>query len=369
MRIGFVLDALALGGTERQFCLLAEGLSQQGHDVHLLALSHSASETERMVQSLGATGVRLYVSKFGSRGVASSLNLKPLIRRWVSTVNPDVVHAAMSRSTVAAGVLAGRRGWPPTVASRRSLVSARRDSTPMRLLRTWSIRRVDAVVANSLAVAQDSASCEGVPRARYTVIPNIVPDEAFVPGNPQPVEAHGAVVIDVANLRSAKGHRILVEALALLRDAGFETTTILVGDGPLREEISRASQRCELDVQLVGSVEDVRPYLASADLFVQASLEEGMSNALLEAMAVGLPIVATDVGGTREAIGDDGLLVPAGDARGLAGAMQEVLSEPDVWRGRSIERARQFAPTESVQAHLRLYGHLVTRSGLEQVVN
>lgn len=365
MRIGFVLDALALGGTERQFCLLAEGLSQCSQDVHLLTLSEPASETERMVASLHARGVRVYVSNFGSRGVASSLNLTPLLRRWVSAVKPDVVHAAMSRSNVAAGVLAGRQRWPPTVASRRSLVSARRDSTPMRLLRIWSIRRVDAVVANSLAVAQDSATSEGVPRGRYRVIPNILPDEAFRPASPEPLETHGAVVIDVANLRSAKGHRILLGALALLRDAGLETTTILVGDGPLREDIARESQRLQLDVRLVGSVDDVRSYLASAHLFVQASLEEGMSNALLEAMAAGLPIVATDVGGTRDALGDHGLLVPAGDPRSLATAMQEVLSRTRVWQGRSIERARHFAATESVQSHLRLYRYLVEQRRIE----
>ena len=67
MRIGYVLDALALGGTERQFCLLAEGISQHGQDVHLLSLSEPARETERMIRSLNAMGVRFYVSSPASR--------------------------------------------------------------------------------------------------------------------------------------------------------------------------------------------------------------------------------------------------------------------------------------------------------------
>ena len=115
-----------------------------------------------------------------------------------------------------------------------------------------------------------------------------------------------------------------------------------------------------VDLVLPGMVEDTRPYLGVADLYVHPSHSEGSSNAIAEAMASGLAVVATDVGGARELLGDTGVLVPPGSARRFVEEMASLLDEPDR-RTRlgaaARERIRERStPDAVVRAHLQVYG-------------
>ena len=121
--------------------------------------------------------------------------------------------------------------------------------------------------------------------------------------------------------------------MAALRAAGrHDATVVVVGDGPLREELAREAARLGIapHVQLLGDLADVRFALEALDVFVLPSRTEGMSNALLEAMAMGLPVVATAVGGTPEVIGDGqtGLLVATDDPSAIAAAITRLLDDP-----------------------------------------
>jgi glycosyltransferase involved in cell wall biosynthesis len=150
------------------------------------------------------------------------------------------------------------------------------------------------------------------------------------------IAAAAAVILTVASLVHQKRIDVLLEAIAQLVADGVTCTCIIAGDGPLRTRL--AQQAAELgvssEVSFVGFVSDVRPYLDACDLFVLPSDKEGLPLALLEAMAYGVPCIATDVGGNGEVIthGENGLLVEPGSPKALAGAIRHALDDRDDMR-------------------------------------
>lgn len=368
LKVALLLDAFLLGGTERQFCRLAVALAADGHSVQILSLASPGPGTAEMESELTGAGVGIFYGTRGSRGVGQVVGLHRLMSRWVRMVDPDVLHAGMSRSMAVAGMLAGRPSWPPTVLSRRSLVSARRDHPATVALRRWTMGRSQAVVANADVVAKDASIHDRVPIERYRVIPNILADSAFAAVPKITITTDLPIVVSVANLREPKGHAHLLDALTRLKSQGIPFSAILVGEGDLRAHIEMAAARQQLDVRIVGSVNDVRPYLRASDVFVQSSLEEGMSNSLLEAMAAGCPIVATDVGGTKQALGDCGVLVNPGDSAALGHALRDLINDPPTARMlgmRAKDRARDFTAQASASSHVSLYREVIAASRVD----
>jgi glycosyltransferase involved in cell wall biosynthesis len=225
---------------------------------------------------------------------------------------------------------------------------------------------------NAAAVADVLRTRERVDPGRIDVIPTGIDLARF---EPRPRDhafrtAHGLgdepLLVCVGRLDRYKGHDHLIEAFAALARARPRARLLLVGDGRFRDVLTATAQRAGLGdrVCFAGALGDVRPALAAADVFVQASDEEGLPGAVLEAMAMGLPVVATDVGGTREAVDDGvtGLLVPARDAAALAAAVLRLLDDPGLAarfasfaRKRAAEEfssERELALTEDVYRRL-----------------
>jgi glycosyltransferase involved in cell wall biosynthesis len=171
------------------------------------------------------------------------------------------------------------------------------------------------------------------------------------------------VVLTVARLHPQKGHVILLQAVKSLVAQFRDIIFWWVGDGPERENLEGLIRQADLEscVFLLGARNDVSQLLAQADLFVLPSLYEGMPNAVLEAMATGLPVVATNAGGTAEIIshGETGLLVPANDAPGLAAALRLMLADKDI---RSIigKKAQEYVRANfSAQKMCACYERLI----------
>lgn len=173
-----------------------------------------------------------------------------------------------------------------------------------------------------------------LPASRVVTVPNGVNLEFFAGARrPRKPDARSSIVIGmVASLEISKDHETLLQAIALLKQRGCDVHLRLIGDGQLR---GRLAERCrELDiagrVQFLGSVSDVRAELSRLDVFAySASDEEGLGIALVEALAAGVPCVASDVGATREVLenGRLGHLVPARDPARLAGALLQALTD------------------------------------------
>jgi len=267
--------------------------------------------------------------------------------RELRATGVEIVHGYQWRPSLV-GAIVGRLARVPLVlASKRSLTGA--DTTARfgwRMIARW----VDTLIANAEALREE-AEAQGIV-ARWYVIPTGVEVEHFRVG-PTSAEAKTALGLDparpvvgtVGRLEARKGHdHFLVAARAIVAMAnGRRPQMLIVGDGPLRRELTaRAAELGIADqVTFTGTLDDVRGALAAMDVFVLPSRAEGLSNALLEAMAAGRPVVATDVGGTHEAFDGDrtGVLVPPGDANAMAGAVMELVSDPA--RAARIGRAAQ----------------------------
>ena len=199
------------------------------------------------------------------------------------------------------------------------------------------------------------------PRGHRHWIGNGIDVRRFVPAPRAPRER--ATITCVARLEPVKNHDMLLAASAALRRTGAEFRLQLVGEGPLRGEYEArvAELGLESTVAFLGRREDVDRVFADTDIATLVSLREGIPRAVLEAMAAGLPVVATDVPGTREAVrpGETGLLVRPGDVEGLASALGFLIDHPNArrWLGRRGRKhvVAQFDERTVIDALERTY--------------
>jgi glycosyltransferase involved in cell wall biosynthesis len=175
-------------------------------------------------------------------------------------------------------------------------------------------------------------------------------------------------IVSVGRFAYPKDYTTLVAGLA---SVGTDYRATLVGEGPERAAVAAEARRLAAGrVQLVGARRDIRELLASADLFVLSSRSEGLPISVLEAMAAGLPVVATDVGGLSELVvdGETGILVPAADPKALAEAVERLLLDPELRRrfGTASRRRaeRRFDLPRFRDAHVRLYRRELELRGL-----
>jgi glycosyltransferase involved in cell wall biosynthesis len=201
----------------------------------------------------------------------------------------------------------------------------------------WSLAAADRVVTVCRSFA-DVLAGTGVRRERIAVLPNAVeeapapaPEEALDLRRRMGIRQGERVILTVGRFSREKAQADLVRASACLRRThpGLAFRVVLLGDGPLRREVERAAEAAGLSGAFLfaGHQRDVRFYFGMADLFVLPSHSEGSPNALLEAMASGVPVVATSVGGVPETVegGENGLLVPRADPQALAEAIGRLL--------------------------------------------
>jgi L-malate glycosyltransferase len=195
------------------------------------------------------------------------------------------------------------------------------------------------------------------------VVYNGLSDDAFIACPPASIQTRHPLLLCVANLKAYKGHEHLLGAAALLRARARPCTLVLAGEGEQRPQLERQARRLHLDVRFLGARTEVGPLLARADVVVLPSLHEGMSNAVMEAMAAGRPVIATAVGGTPELLRDRGILVPPGDPAALASAIDALLADP-VRRASLGAAARRWSHTHlaadsMVDEHIRIYSELL----------
>jgi glycosyltransferase involved in cell wall biosynthesis len=215
-------------------------------------------------------------------------------------------------------------------------------------------RLISQLVARYIAVSQDVASHLvrrfQVPDAKIVVIPNAV-DEAEIaagfahPAIDWPVSARRKAALILARLEPEKGVDVAIDAIAKVDDVDL----VIAGTGSCRATLEAKVAQLHLGdrVHFLGQRDDPASLLARADVFVLPSHVEGLPLSVLEAMSAGVPVIATDIGGTREAIENEktGLLVLAGDARALATAIRRVFADPDTAADRA-SAAREVVARE-----------------------
>lgn len=344
MRLLIVDSGTVPNGALNWTARAARQLARRGHAVDLACRPQSA-----LIPLLRDSPVCLHALPMRHSADLSSVLA---LARCLRALRPDAALLQGSRAIRLAGAALLLRPTP-TVA-RMGIGRGLKRSPYDR----WVYRhRVSHFLVNARAVERELAADPCVGEGRVSTIYNGVDPEWFckaAPGARCPVTGSGwapgtghraPVLVCVARLTADKGHRDLIEALPALVSRFPRLSLVLAGEGPLRETLAEqaASLGVAEHVRFLGHVADVRSVLAAADVFVLPSYREGLPNAALEAMAMEVPVVATDTDGTAEAVldGKTGYLVRPGDPEGLGRAVARVL-EDDGARAALVHGARRL---------------------------
>lgn len=315
------MTSLDTGGTERQMIELMHRLNRDRWTIHLACLHARGRWFERAAEAAAS------VEEFPIHGFRRVGTCRQALAfsRWCVARGIAVVHTADLYTNIFALPGAALARVPLRVANRRGLHADR--SSALLALQRAAYSCAHVVVANSGAAAARLRH-EQVPAHKVAVVRNGLDLRMFQ--TPRVRSSHRRVIV-VANLRRVKGLDVLVDAASQVvrrfPDARFQ----LVGSGPELGSITARAAAAGLGDRLacLGARDDVPSLLAESDIFVLPSRSESLPNSVLEAMASGLPIVASAVGGIPEVIEDGrtGVLVPAGDPHALAEALGRVMAD------------------------------------------
>lgn len=323
--VAVFLTAFEPGGTERQMIELVRRLDSSRFRVHVACFHRSGAWLPRAAERAAS------IVEFPIAGFARAATLTRMLAfaRWCRREHIAVVQTCDLYANIFGLPAAALAGVPVRLGGRRELNP---DKTPGQIrLQRQAYRFATKVVANSSA-AQAILASEGLAPASTAVIPNGVEVDSLPPRRAERRAHGGPTLITVANLRAEKNHETLIAAAAMLARRFPGLRLQIVGAGPRRGALESlvASRRLQHHVEFLGHREDVPALLADADVFVLPSRSEAFPNGAIEAMAAGLPVVATAVGGLRDLIEDGrtGLLVPRpDDVEALAAAVQRVLAD------------------------------------------
>lgn len=324
--VGVFLTSFWPGGTERQTLELVARLDRQRFAVHL-ACFHRDGDWLPLAERSADSVTEFPITSFRSPGV---LRAAADFRAWCQSHRLAVLHASDLYANIFALPLSFSAGVPVRIGSRREINpdKTRGQVAAQRCAYAFAHR----IVANSTAAAARLRR-EGV-RARHIVrIPNGIDVASFRPAE-QAANLQRLVV--VARLRPEKDHATLLDAFAVVSRAFPQATLTIAGGGPLAGAVADRVRALGLEdrVTLVGHRDDVGPLLREHGVFVLASRSEAFPNSVIEAMATGLPVIATAVGGIPELIehGRNGILVRPGEPLELARAITDLLLRPSFAR-------------------------------------
>jgi glycosyltransferase involved in cell wall biosynthesis len=362
-RVLQVIATLTRGGAEKQLALLAAGLPRDAFDVHVCALTCGGP----LEDELRTAGVPVTV-------IGKPWKYDPLawwrLRQHIATLKPDLVQTWMFTAN-AYGRTAARS------AGVRHIVASERCADPWKGWLQLAIdrrlaRASDVIIANSQGV-KDFYVASGIPAEKMVVIENgILPapasdlthdelcDELGIP--------RGAYLIGaVGRLWHQKRIKDLIWAADLLKVIRDDVHLLIIGDGPLRESLEEFRDACQIQdkVHFLGARNDVMRLMPRFSLLWLASEYEGLPNVVMEAMTAGVPVVATDIPGTRDLVvhGETGFLTAVGDRANLARFANKLLDDPAL-RTRLGEAGREriaanFGVDRMVAAHAELYHRLL----------
>ena len=365
--IFLMINSLETGGSERQFVELARLLRADHLRVHLGCVLKKGPLLEGLdeIQEFGLGG-----SLYGLQSLKSRWRLA----RYLRELHIGIAHAFDFYSNLTLVPAARLARVTAVIGSLRQLGDL---LTPAQFrAQLMAFRLCDRVVCNSRA-AGDRLLEAGLPERKVVVIGNALPPQAFAETVPALAREESILRVGMIARMNAtyKNHHVFLEAAVRVSQRFPNLEFLLAGDGPMRAELEGKAAKLGLRrVQFLGDRRDIAAVLASMDVSVVPSASESLSNVVLESMAAGVPVVATDVGGNRELAGDGrGVLVAPNDVEALAAGLERVLANQELRRSLS-DRARQFAQANFSGERIReqycsLYADLPARRRRNQVSN
>jgi len=344
MRIVHTESSCGWGGQEIRILTEAKGMIERGHEVTLLCPEEAPIFTA--APRHGVPVQALPIARKGWRGITA-------MRRWLQA-NPGVSLINTHSSTdswLAALACTTLRHAPPIVRTRH-VSSTVPDNRPTRWLYRKAARHV---VTTGEALRQQLHRENGLPLTHLTSVPTGIDLARFAPGDKGAARTAlglaptGIYLGIVSTLRSWKGHSYLLEAMTHLSTVYCDLRLVIVGDGPQRQNLEHKIAELGLagKVMLAGQRDDVPLWLNALDLFTLPSYgEEGVPQAIMQAMACGVPVVSTTVGAIGEAVvdGETGILVAPRDTDALSAALARLIADPEMRKNMGeagLARARQ----------------------------
>jgi glycosyltransferase involved in cell wall biosynthesis len=353
IRILYVIGTLDVGGAERQLAALVKRLDRTRFEPHVCALT-SGGPVQAEIEAAGVPvkviGLRGFYKNFAPLSLVRIPAALVRLYRYIRRGRFDIIHGVLYHAYVLAALLGRAARIPRIVGSRRGLDNEIYQKRIYRLAGRLADRRTDLIIANSNAIKREVVRRDGLDPGRVFVVPNGIDASAYTPGADPAVRAaarrglgqglgwadngpeSGPVVGMIANLNRYKDHPTFLTAAAEVALLFPAVRFLLVGEGSMRPSIEARMVELGLEeyIVLAGARSDIPAVLSAIDIFVLASHEEGLPNSILEAMAAGKPVVATNVGGVAEAVEDGvtGLLVPHADPAALASAIRRLLADP-----------------------------------------
>tara|TARA_R110002049_G_scaffold2750_2_gene21559 strand:+ start:376801 stop:377913 length:1113 start_codon:yes stop_codon:yes gene_type:complete len=359
IRVALIIPTMDRGGAEKQLCLLATHLPPDEFDVHVVLLTRDGPRSELLRQA------GIPVTVIGKRFKADPTALLRL-RNHLKQIAPDIVHTWIFAAN-SFGRAAAKLATVPRILASERCVDLWKTSAHFMIDRQLA-RFTEKITTNSVGV-RDFYAAHGIHPDLFQVIPNgVLPRTAGSIDRQEAcrrleVPPDRKIILAVGRLWPQKRYRDLIWAAELLAALRQDTTLVIVGDGPQRGELLRHRDAVTTasHVRFAGQREDVAELLPHAAAFWLGSEYEGQSNALIEAMQAGVPVVASDIAGNRDLVieGQTGRLVALGDRADFARQTNDLLENP----AQSLQlanAARQriendFSVQAMVDSHANLY--------------
>lgn len=372
IRIAYVIKSMVIGGSQTHLGQVLRLLDRTRFEPLLYCLTGEGV----LLDTVRDYGVPMSApaARSSFKG-AALIGRVAALTRALRAARVDIVHNYLLRANLVGSVSARLARVPVVLCSKRGcherrgyeLISAKIGNA-----------LADRVTVNADAVREFVHDNEGCPRDKMVVIPSGVDTDRFQPlaagsfkGRLGLPEDHTLIGV-VTRMRVRKGVDEFIRAIGRVRETRPDAHGVIVGEVSLDDSLQTLVRSLGLDqhLTLLGRRSDMPEVLSAFDIFVLSSHDEGMSNAILEAMAMEKPVVATDVGGTGEVVrhGQNGLLVPPKDPEALAAAISELLAQPE--RAREMGRLGRRIAVDGFSVHAmvhqmeQLYLDLAARRGV-----
>lgn len=368
IRLLLIIPTLVRGGAEKQLTLLAKALPRDEFDVHVAVLTHSGPLESELADA------DIPVTVIGKHWKLDPLSFWRLLRH-MRQLRPQIVHTWLFAANAYGRQAAFLAGVPQVIAGERCVDPWK---SPLQLwIDRMLARKTDLIITNSSGVEEFYVS-RGLPAEKFLIIPNGIAAAPRVEATPRAALLNelglppGARLIGaVGRLWPQKRIKDLIWAADLLKSTRDDTHLLIVGDGPQRWRLERYREQNKVTdhVHFLGERDDVSRLMPHFDVLWLGSEYEGQSNAIMEAMACGVPVIATDIAGNRDLVVPDvtGYLVPLGDRFEFTRRTHWLLDDEELRRrmGRAgQERMRsEFTVGKMVSRYAEAYRALVAATG------
>jgi len=372
LRVCIIFPKLSIGGAEAQILYLLKNLDHTSFEIHACSLLSGDSSMEEEARSFSDAFFIL-----GFRWRKCLFSFLRLVR-YLREKEIDILHAHLPLADTVGRFAAKVAGVPVIVTTEHGKHLWK---NPLHLALERMLNRfTDVRFCVSRDIMDIRSRREGTPHIKLKYVPNAVDMSLFKKTSPRRAglmsefgwEVSDPLIVSVGRLVEAKNYPLLVRAIALVVKKVPQARCLIVGEGPFRGEIEREIEKLSLseNIAVPGARRDIAEILKSADIFTLSSIREGLPVSLLEAMASGCAIVATDAGGIPDAIVDgvNGLLVKTSDENALADGLLRLLSDRELCR-RLGEKAmedveKRFSARAIAETVGETYRELARKKGL-----